>query len=570
MSLKLKQKTVLIMSLALLVPIIFISSISIYVVYSKTRHDIEAYREEEFAKLKVFLKHITDVAYGSIEAAYHRTTELPQDSAGLVESTRKAILDQCLLDLSKVRFDNGEGYFWVTNNTVPHPTMLMHAEKMNLVGEVLSDPKYNVERHESRNIYQVRAEQSNKNSDAYVEYVMKKPGTDVVNNKISYSRLFAPLGWIVSTGIYTDQIDEAVALKKEALSKQITNIVLLITGVSTIILLIGLVVAFSFSQQLTSAIVTIKEKVGLLAKGHQVEGLKTDRNDEVGDMIYSLNDLASGLKTYTTFAKEIGQGNLTKTFTPLSEGDILGKELLLMADNLRKANEEKDLRDWTNEGLALLGDVLRRHSSDVQTLCNEALPKLIKYLTINQGSLFVIKEDERNNQYLEMTATYAFDRKKYVEKRVDIGQGLLGQSILDRSTTYLKEVPRDYIHITSGLGDAPPQCILIVPMVYYDKAYGVIELASFEDFADHQIKFVEKIASDIAATLVAVQTNEKTKLLLKESQEMAEQLKSQEEELRQNQEEMQATQEEMQRRLQELERENLSLKNSLKESVAQR
>lgn len=561
MSVKLKQRTMLLISLALLVPIMLISSISIYVIYKKAQSDIVAYRNEEFSKLQVYLKHITDVAYAMVEVQYKIATDSMQDSTNRDEAYHKTILDQCLLELSEIRFDKGEGYFWVTDNTLPYPTMLMHAEKKNLVGEVLNDPKYNVEKYQAKNIYQTRAELSNKNGDAFVEYVMKKPGTDEVDNKISYSRLFAPLGWIISTGLYTDQIDEAVILRKQELSEQIKRIVTLIGGASITVLIIGFIAAFSFSKQLTEAILTIKEKLSLLALGNQVEEVDTQRKDEVGDMIHSLNSLVTGLKTYTTFAKEIGQGNLAQMFTPLSENDVLGKELLQMRDNLLTANKEKDLRDWTNEGLASLGDVLRRNSADVQTLCKEVLPKLIKYLGVNQGSLFILKEGESGKRYLDATATFAFDRTKHINKKIEVGEGLVGQCVLEGASIYLKEVPQEYINITSGLGHAPPTCILIVPMVHYGDVFGVIEIASFHHLEEHVIKLVEKIGADIAATLVSVQTNEKTRRLLHESQQMAEQLKSQEEELRQNQEEMLATQEEMQRRLHELERENMSLKN---------
>jgi signal transduction protein with GAF and PtsI domain len=372
--------------------------------------------------------------------------------------------------------------------------------------------------------------------------------------------LFPPLGWIISTGLYTDQIDAAIALKKEALSKQITQIIILIGGITLAILIIGLIVSFYFSKQLTQAVLSIQEKLKQLSLGEQVEESKTNRKDEVAEIVYSLNALVTGLKTYTAFTKEIGQGNLTQSFEPLSEKDVLGTELLQMRNNLKKANDEKNIRDWTNERLAMLSDVLRKNNSDTHTLGDEILRALVSYLKVNQGSLFFMKEDDQNNRYLELVATYAYDRKKFVTKQVAIGDGLIGQCVLDRHVTYLTAVPKDYINITSGLGEALPTAILIVPMLYYEEVYGVIELASFQKFEEHEIKFIEKIAENIAATIAAVQTNEKTRQLLKESQMMSEQFRAQEEELRQNQEELQSTQEEMQRKLLAVERENEMLR----------
>ena len=563
---KLKQQILLLIGLSLIVPAILITSISVYKIKAKADADIEEFRNDELTKLKLYLKHITDIGFGMIEVRHKQLkdslTHLPQDSASQFVFLHQG-MEKCLTELSKIRFDKGEGYFWVTNNEEPYPTMIMHAEKSDLKGQVLSDAKYNVEKHEGRNIYQVRAELSNEKGDAFVEYIMKKPGSDEVANKISYSRLYRPLGWIVSTGFYTDQIEVAVNVKKEALAIQIREMVLYIVSIAVFVLTIGLVVSFYFSKQLTNAILQIKEKLKELASGRQVNEVISHRKDEVGDMTHSLNELVDGLQSYTAFAKEIGQGNLAKKFDPLSTDDVLGNELLVMRDNLQKAEHEKSLRDWANEGQALMGEVLRRNNTDTKELANEILKALVKYLKVNQGALFIIAESaDGQPKWMDLMATYAYDKKKYDQKRIQIGEGLAGQCVLEKATMHLREIPEHYISITSGLGHALPRTIIIVPLIHSDNVYGVIELASFEEFQPYQIQFIEKIAEGIASTISTVQVNERTKSLLEQSQQMSEELKTQEEELRQNQEELQATQEQMRRRQVELENENEKLKKA--------
>src|SRR5688572_8037951 len=108
---RLKQQITLMMSLALLVPAILICGVAIYTINNKAQADIEEYRKDEFAKLQLYLKHITDVAYGLIETRYDSALNISSDSTGTNSDAMKVAMEQCLRDLSKIRFDNGEGYF---------------------------------------------------------------------------------------------------------------------------------------------------------------------------------------------------------------------------------------------------------------------------------------------------------------------------------------------------------------------------------------------------------------------------------------------------------------------------
>jgi len=564
---KLKYQILLLASLSLLVPVLLISSISIYMLRSGATADIESYRKQEMDNLELYVKHITDIAYGVIDVRYKQL----RDTASIYKQmdstmTDEKLLEQCLSELSQIRFDKGEGYFWVTDNTLPYPKMLMHAEKRELKGVVLDDPKYNVERYEHKNIYQLRATLCNTKGEAYVEYTMKKPGTDQVVNKLSYSRLYAPLGWIISTGFYTDQI-EAQAVRKEAqLNTQIRNIIMIIAGIAGLILIVGLGLAYYFSQQLTETILTLRNALRQLAAGEHTEEVKNKRKDEVGDITESLNMLVRGLRRYTAFAKKIGEGDLSQHFDPLSTKDILGNELLDMRGKLQKTAHEKAIRDWSTEGLALVVDVLRKNTTDTEALAHALVKQLVNYMGVNQGALFLKREDA-SGDYLELIAAYAYTRRKFLSKRVNFGEGLVGQCVLERRTVHMTQVPKDYMTITSGLGDAPPQTVLIVPLIHNDVVYGVVEMAAFKMLKAHEIAFVEKVAESIASTISTVEVNERTKRLLEQSQQMSEDLKAQEEELRQNQEELQATQEQMRRRQLELEKENERLKEERRSAV---
>jgi GAF domain-containing protein len=128
----------------------------------------------------------------------------------------------------------------------------------------------------------------------------------------------------------------------------------------------------------------------------------------------------------------------------------------------------------------------------------------------------------------------------------------VGQAFLEREKIHLTEIPEDYSDISSGLGKARPRSILVMPLKMNEKIYGVLELASLDDFKPFEIDFVESISEDIAMTISIIKANEETRRLLTESQTVTQQLRQQEEEMRQNFEELMTTQEEMKKRQEQI------------------
>ena len=141
-------------------------------------------------------------------------------------------------------------------------------------------------------------------------------------------------------------------------------------------------------------------------------------------------------------------------------------------------------------------------------------------------------------------AHFAYDRKKYNKKRMELSEGLIGRSAFEKNTIYIDEIPDNYVDITSGLGEANPKVLLIVPLKVNENVHGVVEITSFNYIEPYKVEFIEKIAENIATTYSTVKINLRTANLLNESREAAERLTQQEEEMRQNMEELQATQEE--------------------------
>ncbi len=137
------------------------------------------------------------------------------------------------------------------------------------------------------------------------------------------------------------------------------------------------------------------------------------------------------------------------------------------------------------------------------------------------------------------------------------------QCALENQTIILKQIPKEYVKITSGLGEATPKNVVIIPIKLKNEALGVIELASFTILEKFQVKFIEDISENIAFLISNKLNVNRTERHLKESEERAKILAQQDEAMRQNAEELQATQEEMYRQKRELENEINSLRLKL-------
>jgi len=280
--------------------------------------------------------------------------------------------------------------------------------------------------------------------------------------------------------------------------------------------------------------------------------LQKNQTKEAGISQIKMENQLSLMDTNISFANKISHGELKAKYDA-EQADKLGQSLMNMRDSLVEAADREAKEKFVNVGLASIGDILRNHVDNLDELSDKVIGKLVNYMKANQGGIFILqKEEESEKEYLELYACRAYDRKKFLEKRIEIGQGLIGQAAIEKQTIFMKEFPQDYIQITSGLGLATPNCLVIVPLKSNEAVVGCIEMASFEEFSETDIEFLEKVGESIASTIISAKTNQQTKELLEQSRQMTEEMQAQEEEMRQNMEEMQATQEEMARNQKEL------------------
>ena len=329
------------------------------------------------------------------------------------------------------------------------------------------------------------------------------------------------------------------------LEKQILNKLYIY---SFLILFLSIGIIFYLLKDISPALKQLKSNLIILGKGEIPNKKIPESDNEIGLMAKLTNELTSNISKINKFAIDITKGNYDSDLS-ITDSDLLGNALVNLRNNLKQSKKEDERRklederrNWTNEGHAIFGEILRQRSGSTTELTDNIIKNLVYYLNANQGGLFTII-DEGENSKLKLASAFAYDRKKFFEKEIEIGDGLIGTVALERNTIYLKEIPKDYIEIESGLGEANPKSILIVPLKFEEDILGVVELASFKEFSDFEITFTEEVAQSIASSLLSAKISEQTERLLEESRKQSEVLTEQEIKARENMEQMEATQE---------------------------
>lgn len=385
---------------------------------------------------------------------------------------------------------------------------------------------------------------------------MTKSGSYIKNDTLF---TYAPL--YLGKSAQPWQVSISVPLQILTAEANIEMFKLILVGVVLLVIIVTLLVFFT--KKFTKPINELTVMAEKVAVGDLELKKVSSTSIEVDHLNNSFEKVVTSQRDITEVCKAIAHGDFTKKANIKGEKDELAKSVNQMIDNLKKASEEDKKRNWATEGLAKFGEILRA-DKDIDKLSESIVSNLVKYLNANQGWMFIYNDQNQEDLHLELKGCYAFDKKKFLQKKILLGEGLVGQCFYEKATIFITDIPQDYVSITSGLGDSNPTSLLIVPLMINEKVEGVIELASFKKFEDFEIQFVEKLAESIASSIIGVKVNERTKVLLGISQQQTEEMRAQEEEMRQNMEELQATQEEMFRKESEYLYEINQLKAELK------
>jgi len=332
----------------------------------------------------------------------------------------------------------------------------------------------------------------------------------------------------------------------------------------------------TFAEQVTTVAreVGIEGKLGGQASVPGAAGTWRDLTDNV-------NRLAANLTTQVRAIAEVAtavtKGDLSRAIAVEAAGEVasLKDNINEMIVNLRETTEKNTAQDWLKTNLAKFTRLLQGQR-DLITVSRTILSELAPLVSMQHG-VFYVNEGQNGDPDLKLLASYAYTERKKLANRFRGGEGLVGQAALERQSILLTEVPNDYVHISSGLGQAKPLNIVVLPVLFEGEVKAVIELASFYRFSDIHLTFLDQLTESIGIVLNTITATMRTEELLKQSQSLAAELQTRqreltetnaqleqqartlqasEERLKQQQEELQQTNEELEEKAELLVRQN--------------
>jgi HAMP domain-containing protein/signal transduction histidine kinase/CheY-like chemotaxis protein len=297
----------------------------------------------------------------------------------------------------------------------------------------------------------------------------------------------------------------------------------------------------TFSDQVTTVAreVGAEGKLGGQANVPGASGTWKDLTDNV-------NQLAANLTTQVRAISEVAtavtQGDLTRTIGVEAKGEVeaLKDTINQMIANLKATTLRNEEQDWLKSNLAKFTQMLQGQR-ELHDVTDAILSELAKVVTAQHG-LFYLMDNEDTGQgdgTLTLIASFAAVRRSNSPKKLEVGEGLIGQCAAKKERILLSNVPDAYITINSGLGEAKPHSIVVLPVLFEGKLKGVIELASFEHFSKTHLDFLDGLMESIGIVLNMIESSSRTERLLEQSQSLANELKQQQETLRNTNEELQ-------------------------------
>ncbi|MEV7927687.1 HAMP domain-containing protein [Kitasatospora sp. NPDC088264] len=400
-------------------------------------------------------------------------------------------------------------------------------------------------------------------------------------------------------GIWKDLTDN-VNLMANNLTGQVRNIALVITAVArgdlsqkidvdargeilqlktSINTMVDQLSAFADEVTRVAREVGTDGRLGGQARVPGVDGTWQDLTESVNELA---NNLTRQVRAIAQVATAVTRGDLSLRIDVDAAGELdeLKDNINQMIANLRETTRTNQEQDWLKTNLARISGLLQGRR-DLEAVASLIMTELTPVVSAQHGAFFlaqpagrtaelITEDDDENDTVLRLIGSYGYQRRA-MPTTFRPGESLIGQAAVEKRAIILKEAPPGYLKIASGLGEASPAHIVVLPVLFEGRLLGVIELATFSSFTTVALDFLNQIADLIGVTVNTISVNTKTEGLLLESQRLTAELSMRSAELEARQEELERTNEELQEKAEQLAQQNrdIEIKNSEIEEARQ-
>jgi signal transduction histidine kinase/CheY-like chemotaxis protein/HAMP domain-containing protein len=282
----------------------------------------------------------------------------------------------------------------------------------------------------------------------------------------------------------------------------------------------------TFADQVTTVAreVGIEGKLGGQARVPGAAGIWRDLTDNVNQLAANLTNQVRAIAEVAT---AVTKGDLTRSIAVEAQGEVaslkdnINEMIVNLAATTRKNNEQ----DWLKTNIAKFTGMMQGQR-DLLTVSQLLLSELTPLIGAQHGT-FYLADTVDDTSVLKLLAGYAIDDRDNVPRRFNIGQGLVGQCAKEKERIVVKDVPGEYIRINSSLGGSTPLSIVVLPVLFEGDVKAAIELASFGQFSDVHLAFLDQLTQSIGIVLNTIAATMRTEQLLQQSQALAEELQSQ-------------------------------------------
>jgi signal transduction histidine kinase/HAMP domain-containing protein/CheY-like chemotaxis protein len=365
----------------------------------------------------------------------------------------------------------------------------------------------------------------------------------------------------VTTAVATGDLSKKVTVDVQGEILEVKN---------TVNVMVDQLNAFASEVTRVAREVGTEGKLGGQAEVRDVAGVWKDLTDNVNLLA---GQLTNQIRAIADVATAVTEGDLTRSIGVEASGEVavLKDRINEMIRTLRETTQRNMRQDWLKTNLAEFSRMLQGQR-DLNAVCGLVLSELAPLVSAKHGVFYTMDLSDPDEPRLRFQAGYAYRPRHGLPTVFRVGEGLIGQCALEKRRLLLTDVPSDYISISSGLGEAPPLNIIVLPVLFEGQLRAVIELASFEPFVDVHLDFLDQLTESLGIVLNTIEVNMRTEELLKQSQSLAQELQSQQEELRRTNEELRQNAGLLAVQNAEVERKNLEVeqaRSSLEEKAEQ-